>query len=90
MLAGNAADDAQYKAGDNANNTKNLGKGTKVFLELTEPCFGTGCLVTVNVYFTSVECTLEAKEKGLLVIANDKQCHKGYPMEDLGNVILPK
>ncbi len=89
-LIGNATDDAQDEVGDNANNAKNSGKGTKVFLELIEPYFGTSRLVTIDAYFASVECTLSAKAKGLLVIANAKQYHKGYPMEYLGNVILPK
>jgi len=89
-LASDAADNAQDKARDDADDAKKLGKGTEVFLELTEPYFSTGRLVTVDVYFTSIECTLAAKVEGLLDILNAKQCHMGYPIKYLGNIILPK
>ena len=66
------------------------GKGTQVLLELTEPWHHSGCLVTANAYFALVEAALAMKEKGLTFIGNVKQCSRRFPMEFLGNTILPR
>jgi len=66
------------------------GKGTRVLLELVHPWQDSGHLVTADAYFASVEAALKMKEVGLYFIGNVKQCSRRFPMEVLGNTILPK
>ncbi|KAL3781822.1 hypothetical protein ACHAW5_001132 [Stephanodiscus triporus] len=66
------------------------GKGTRVLLELTRPWRDSGCLVTTDAYFASVEAAVMMKEAGLFFIGNVKQCSRRFPMEVLGNATLPK
>ena len=80
-----AADD-----GDNIAAADKAGKGTQVLLELTEPWHHSGRLVTADAYIASVEAALAMKEKGLTFIGNVKQCSRRFPMEFLGNTILPR
>ena len=49
-----------------------------------------GRLVTADAYFASMEAALVMKEKGLTFIGNVKQCSRRFPMEFLGNTILPR
>ena len=79
-----AEEGAEVAAADEA------GKGTQVLLELTEPWHHSGRLVTADAYFASVEAALAMKEKGLTFIGNVKQCSRRFPMEFLGNTILPR
>jgi len=65
-------------------------KGTQVLLELMEPWHHSGHLVTADAYFAFVEAALAMKEKGLTFISNVKQCSRWFPMEFLGNTILPQ
>ena len=66
------------------------GKRTRVLLELVHPWQDSGCLVTADAYFASVEAALKMKEVGLNFIGNVKQCSRRFPMEVLGNATLPK
>ncbi|KAL3815427.1 hypothetical protein ACHAXA_009172 [Cyclostephanos tholiformis] len=66
------------------------GKGTWVFLELVAPWQDSGCLITANAYFASIEAAVKMKEMGLHFIGNVKQCSRRFPMEVLGNATLPK
>jgi hypothetical protein len=66
------------------------GKGTRVLLELVHLWRDSGCLVTADTYFPSVEGTLKMKEVGLYFIGSVKQCSRRFPMEVHGNTTLPK
>ena len=88
-----AAADAIATAAANNNNiaaANKAGKGTQVLVELKEPWHHSDRLVTANAYFASVEMALAMKEKGLTFIGNVKQCSRRFPMEFLGNTILPR
>jgi len=91
-IAASAAADAIAAAAAKDNDitaANKAGKGTQVLLELTEPCHHSGRLVTAEAYFASVEAALAMKEKSLTFIGNVKQCSRRFPMEFLGNTILP-
>jgi hypothetical protein len=91
-IAASAVADAIAAAADNDDDiaaADEAGKGTQVLLELTELWHHSGCLVTADAYFASVEAALAMKEKGLTFIGNVKQCSRRFPMEFLGNTILP-
>ena len=55
-----------------------------------EPWHHSGRFVTTDAYIASVEAALAMKEKGLTFIGNVKQCSRRFPMEFLGNTILPR
>ena len=61
-----------------------------MLLELMEPWHHSGHLVTADAYSAFVEAALAMKEKGLTFISNVKQCSRRFPMEFLGNTILPR
>ncbi len=84
-----AKDVDKDKDKDDAANA-NARKGTRVLLKLTEPWHHSDCLVTANVYFTSVEAALAMKEKGLYFIGIIKQCGRWFPVEVLLNTTLSK
>jgi hypothetical protein len=56
-----------------------LGKGTRVCLELLKNFFNTGRLVTGDSYFASVEAATILSAKGLKFIGNVKTCSSGFP-----------
>jgi hypothetical protein len=56
-----------------------LGKGTRVCLQLCKPFFKTGRLVTGDSYFASVEAATILSAKGLKFIGNVKTCSSGFP-----------
>ena len=87
-----AATSAAAAADDDENATaaNEAGKGTQVLLELMELWHHSGCLITVNAYFASVEAALAMKEKVFTFIVNVKQCSRRFPMEFLGNTTLPQ
>ena len=93
VIAASATADA-IAAAAAANNyiaaANKAGKRTQVLLELTEPYHHSGRLVTADSYFAFVEVALAMKEKGLTIIGNVKQCSRRFPMEFIGNTILPR
>jgi len=76
---------------DNEDVVANEGrKGMQVLLKLVAQWQDSGCLVTGDAYFASVEAAVKLKEMGLYFIGNVKQCSRRFPMEVLGNATLPK
>ena len=56
-----------------------LGKGTRVLLELLKPLFNTERLVTADSYYASVEAATTLSAKGLKFIGNVKTSSSGFP-----------
>ncbi|KAL3775660.1 hypothetical protein ACHAW5_008130 [Stephanodiscus triporus] len=89
-----AEEEANAAAAANEDDNKDVaaeegGKGMRVLLELVHPWQDSGCLVTADAYFASIEAALKMKEVGLNFIGNVKQCSRRLPMEVLGNATLP-
>ena len=63
---------------------------TRSIINLTQPFFGTRCVVVGNSAFASVNMAVQLTNKNLGFIGVAKTAIKRFPMEPLQKTILPK